>query len=53
MAIIIRELTECYKCDTPIMAERGIVHPLYGGCQESFDSWFARQIAEIDNVRKV
>ena len=53
MAIIIRELTECYKCDTPIMAERGIVHPLCGGCQESFDAWFARQIAEIDSVRKV
>jgi hypothetical protein len=52
MAVIIRELTECYKCHTPIMAERGIVHPLCGGCQESFDAWFALQIAEINSGRK-
>jgi hypothetical protein len=52
MSITIRELTDCYKCNAPIMAERGSVHPLCGECQESFDAWFAMQLAEINSGRK-
>jgi hypothetical protein len=52
MTITIRELTDCYKCAKPIMAEPELVHPLCGECQESFDAWFALQIAEINSGRK-
>lgn len=39
------EVTYCYKCPTKIMAMVGEVHPLCANCQNSFDDWFASQVA--------
>jgi hypothetical protein len=44
MAVIVREMTTCYKCENLIMAERGAVHPLCGECSKSFEDWFEEQL---------
>jgi hypothetical protein len=49
MAVIVREMTDCYKCEAKVMAEVGQVHPLCADCQESFDDWFQRQLTLFKN----
>lgn len=44
MAVTIRHLTTCYKCERPIMAEEKIVHPLCEICEQGFDEWFTKQL---------
>lgn len=44
MAVIVRHLTTCYKCEKPIMAEEKIVHPLCEQCEMGFDHWFKKQL---------
>ncbi len=38
------ESTECYKCDKPIKAPIGVVHPLCDGCEDDFMDWFNNQV---------
>jgi hypothetical protein len=47
MAVIIRDLTDCYKCGAPIMAERGVVHPLCSECDTSFMAWFNAEVEKL------
>jgi hypothetical protein len=49
MAVIVREMTDCYKCEAKIMAEVGQVHPLCDSCQEIFVDWFERQLKLFKN----
>lgn len=46
--IIIREMTDCYKCETKIMAEVGAVHPLCANCGQDFESWFDGELRKIN-----
>ena len=39
------EKTTCYKCDTEITAEAGVVHPLCDTCDSAFDAWFEKELA--------
>jgi hypothetical protein len=47
LSIVVRELTECYKCETKIMSEVEIVHPLCANCDDSFESWFNAEVEKI------
>jgi len=50
LSIVVRELTECYKCDTPIMAEVESVHPLCKKCGESFDEWLNAELKMFEAI---
>lgn len=47
MAVVIRELTTCYKCERPMMSERGMVHPLCEICDQGFHDWFNEQLEKF------
>lgn len=47
MAVVFRELTTCYKCERPIMCERGMVHPLCEICDQGFHEWFNEQLEKF------
>jgi hypothetical protein len=44
MAVTIRELTTCYKCERPMMSDAYAVHPLCEICEQGFDEWFTKQL---------
>jgi hypothetical protein len=48
MAIRVIEATTCFRCEDFVMAEVGIVHPLCGECQKSFDEWFNAELKKFE-----
>lgn len=50
LSIVVRELTECYKCGTKIMSEVEIVHPLCKKCGESFDEWLSAELKMFEAI---